>query len=63
MHVRAGPERSPRTAAERLVKMVIDAKTERILGVHILASLDADMIHEGVLAVKYRMTIDDIIDT
>lgn len=46
-----------------LVKMVIDAKTERILGVHILASLSADMIHEGVLAVKYGMTIDDIIDT
>jgi mercuric reductase len=46
-----------------LVKMVIDAKTERILGVHILASLAADMIHEGVLAVKYGMTINDIIDT
>ncbi len=46
-----------------LVKMVIDAKTERILGVHILASLAADMIHEGVLAVKYGLTIDDIIDT
>lgn len=46
-----------------LVKMVIDAKTERILGVHILASLAADMIHEGVFAVKYGMTIDDIIDT
>ncbi len=46
-----------------LVKMVIDAKEERILGVHILASLAADMIHEGVLAVKYGKTIDDIIDT
>ncbi|MDL5504083.1 MAG: hypothetical protein QSU88_12805, partial [Candidatus Methanoperedens sp.] len=46
-----------------LIKMVIDAKTERILGVHILASLAADMIHEGVLAVEYGMTIDDIIDT
>ncbi len=46
-----------------LVKMVIDAETEHILGVHILASLAADMIHEGVLAVKFSMTIDDIIDT
>lgn len=46
-----------------LIKMVIDDKTERILGVHILASLAADMIHEGTLAVKYGMTIDDIIDT
>ena len=46
-----------------LIKMVIDARTERIIGVHILASLAADMIHEGVLAVKYGLTIDDIIDT
>ncbi|KCZ72929.1 dihydrolipoamide dehydrogenase/mercuric reductase [Candidatus Methanoperedens nitroreducens] len=46
-----------------LVKMVIEDRTERILGVHILASLAADMIHEGVLAVKYGMTLDDIIDT
>lgn len=46
-----------------LIKMVIDANSENILGVHILASLAADMIHEGVLAVKYGMTIDDIIDT
>ncbi|VVB90147.1 Dihydrolipoyl dehydrogenase [uncultured archaeon] len=45
------------------VKMVIDAKTERILGVHILASLAADMVHEGVLAVKYGLTIDDILYT
>ncbi len=45
-----------------LVKMVIDAETKHILGVHILASLAADMIHEGVLAVKFGMTIDDIID-
>ncbi|NJD53342.1 MAG: mercury(II) reductase [Candidatus Methanoperedens sp.] len=46
-----------------LIKMVIDERTERVLGVHILASLAADMIHEGVLAVKYGMTIDDIMDT
>ncbi len=46
-----------------LIKMVIDVKTERILGIHILASLAAEMIHEGVFAVKYDMTIDDIIDT
>ncbi len=46
-----------------LIKMVIDVKTERILGVHILASLAAEMIHEGVFAVKYDMTIDNIIDT
>jgi mercuric reductase len=46
-----------------LVKMVADASTGRILGVHILAENAADIIHEGVLAVKHKMTVDDIIDT
>src|SRR5438309_2876672 len=46
-----------------LIKMVAEASTGRILGVHILADGAADIIHEAVLAVKYRLTIDDIIDT
>lgn len=46
-----------------LVKLVIDNKTKRILGVHILSPLAADLIHEGVLAVKFKLTIDNIIDT
>ncbi len=46
-----------------LVKMVADSTTGRIMGVHILAENAADIIHEGVLAVKYKLTIDDIIDT
>ena len=43
--------------------MVADASNARILGVHILAEHAADLIHEAVLAVKYKLTIDDIIDT
>ncbi len=46
-----------------LVKMVIDNDTKRIVGVHILAPHAADLIHEGVLAVKNKLTVDDIIDT
>ena len=47
-----------------LIKMVVDSKKDnRILGVHILADLAADMIYEAVMAIKYRLTIDDIIDT
>jgi len=46
-----------------LIKMVVNASTGRILGVHILADNAADVIHEAVLAVKYKLTIDDIIDT
>ncbi|MCL5786776.1 MAG: mercury(II) reductase [Candidatus Marsarchaeota archaeon] len=46
-----------------LVKIVIDHKTKKILGVHILAPHAAELIHEGTLAVKFGLTIDDIIDT
>jgi mercuric reductase len=46
-----------------LIKMVAESSTGRILGVHILAENGADLIHEAVLAVKYKLTIDDIIDT
>ncbi|MGH9990921.1 MAG: mercury(II) reductase, partial [Nitrososphaera sp.] len=47
-----------------LIKMVVDpGKNNRVVGVHILASIAADMIHEAVMAGKYRLTVDDIIDT
>lgn len=47
-----------------VLKMVVNPKENNtILGVHILADLAADMIHEAVLAVKYKLTVDDIIDT
>jgi len=46
-----------------LVKIVANSETHRILGVHILASLAPDMIHEAVLAVKHGLTLEDIIDT
>lgn len=46
-----------------LVKMVVDGGTKRIVGVHILGPHAADLIHEGALAIKNKLTIDDIIDT
>ena len=47
-----------------LIKMVVDPKENNtILGVHILSDLAADIIHEAVMAVKYKLTVDDIIDT
>ncbi len=49
--------------ARGLVKIVAEAESHRILGVHILASLAPDMIHEGVLAVKHGLTLEDIIET
>ena len=47
-----------------LIKMVVNPEQNNtIVGVHILADLAADIIHEAVLAVKYRLTTDEIIDT
>jgi mercuric reductase len=46
-----------------LVKLVADTKSKRVLGLHMLSPHAADLIHEGVLAVKFRLTVDDIIDT
>ncbi|EQD56666.1 Pyridine nucleotide-disulfide oxidoreductase, dimerization domain protein [mine drainage metagenome] len=46
-----------------VIKILIDSEGKTILGVHILAPHAADLIHEGVLAVKHKLTIDDIIDT
>ncbi|MBI1743010.1 mercury(II) reductase [Candidatus Acetothermia bacterium] len=46
-----------------IIKLVADSKTKQIVGVHILAPHAADLIHEGTLAVKFKLTVDDIIDT
>ncbi len=47
-----------------LIKMAVDPKRNNtIVGVHILSDIAADIIHEAVLAVKYKLTVDDIIDT
>ena len=45
------------------VKFVVDAKTEKVLGMHILGPRASDMIHEGALAIKLGATIEDIIST
>ena len=46
-----------------VIKMVAEAETGRILGVSILAPHAGDLIHEATLAVKFKLTIYDIIDT
>jgi len=46
-----------------LIKMVAHPGTGQILGVHIVAPMAADLIHEATLAVKFGLTIDDLIDT
>ena len=46
-----------------LIKMVIDKKFRNILGVQIFSKYAAEVINEAALAVKFRATIDDLIDT
>lgn len=46
-----------------LMRMVVDASSYRILGVHLVARHAADLIHMGVLAVKHKLTVGDIIRT
>lgn len=56
--------RAEATAETRGVfKMVIHPEDSTILGVHIVAPHAAELIHEATLAVKFGLTIDDIIDT
>lgn len=42
-----------------LVKMVADGFTGELLGVHVLGPEAADLIHEAVVAMHYRATVDD----
>ncbi len=46
-----------------VVKIVAGDGTGKVLGVHICAPLAAEMIHEGVLAVRFGLTVRDLVDT
>jgi len=46
-----------------VLKIVINRKTEEILGIHILSTNAADLIHEGVMIIKNHMTLDEVIST
>lgn len=46
-----------------LVKLVIDPHTSVIVGCHIVAPVAAEMIHEAVLAIRCKLTVDDLINT
>jgi mercuric reductase len=46
-----------------VIKMTINPRNKRIVGVQIVSPMAADLIHEAALAVKHNLTIDDIIDT
>ncbi len=46
-----------------ICKVIADSKTDRVLGVHIIGPHASDIIHEGVLAVRHRLTVRQISET
>lgn len=46
-----------------LIEVVKHHETDEIVGVHVVAPRAADMIPEATIAVKFGLTVDDIIDT
>lgn len=46
-----------------LIKIVIDSKDNRIVGVHALSPNSSEFIIEGALAIKYGLSVEEIIDT
>jgi dihydrolipoamide dehydrogenase len=47
-------------AAEGSVKVIADAKTDRLLGVHILAAHASDMIAEATVAMEFAASAEDL---
>lgn len=50
-------------SAEGLVKVLSDKKTDRVLGIHIIGPNAGEMIAEGVLAMEYGASSEDIART
>ncbi len=57
----------PKAAAIRntqgFVKMIIDKDTKKILGVHAIGELAAEIIQEATLAIQFNLTSTDISNT
>ena len=61
--LRAVPRALVNREARGLFKLVADAKTDRILGAHILAESAGEVILSAVYAIKFNLTIPDLVDT
>ncbi len=57
----------PRAIAVRntkgLIKLVAEEGTNRLLGAHVLAPNGGEIIQEAILAIRFSLTIQDLIDT
>src|SRR5208337_3952421 len=48
--------------ARGMVKIVADTASDRILGVHICSPQATEIIQQGVLAIRHRLGVQDLID-
>jgi hypothetical protein len=46
-----------------LFNIVADARTDEILGMHVVADNAGDVIYAGVLAIRFHLTVRDLADT
>lgn len=46
--------------SEGMVKIIADAKTDRVLGVHILGAGAGEMVHQGVMALEFSASSEDL---
>jgi mercuric reductase len=46
-----------------LIKLVAEAGTDRLLGAHIVSANAVDVIGEAVLAVRFGLTVSDLVST
>jgi mercuric reductase len=62
-----GLDSVPRALAARdtrgLIKLVAEEDTGRLLGAHVLAADAGDVVQEATLAIRFRLTIQDIVQT
>ena len=46
-----------------IVKLVADQTTDRLLGAHIVSANAGDVIGEAVLAIRYGLTVQQVVST
>ncbi len=46
-----------------LFKLVADASTDQLLGAHVVADNAGDVIYSAVIAIKYKLTVADLVNT
>jgi mercuric reductase len=46
-----------------IIKLIAEAGTERLLGAHVVSAHAGDVIGEAVLAVRFELTVPDLVST